>query len=57
MKDTTGSKIVFSLAILALFLSLCAALAQAGSVERAEPERPTGLMLLGRLPALLPHAH
>jgi hypothetical protein len=57
MKDTIGSKIVFSLAILILFLSLCTALAQAGNGNRADQNRPTGVMLLARLPVLLPHAH
>lgn len=56
MKDSIGSKIVFSLAILMLFLSLCTALAQAGSRGRDVQERPEGVMLLARLPALLPHA-
>jgi hypothetical protein len=56
MKDTIGSKIAFSLAILILFLSLCTALAQAGNGDRAGQRRPTGVMLLARLPALLPHA-
>jgi hypothetical protein len=56
MKDTIGSKIVFSLAILILFLSLCTALAQAGNGDCAGQGRTTGVTLLARLPALLPHA-
>ena len=56
MKDTTGSKIVFSLAILILFLSLCTAFAQAGNGDRANRGRTSGIMLLARLPALLPYA-
>jgi hypothetical protein len=57
MQDTTGSKIVFYLGILVLFLSLCTALAQAGT-ERAAQGRPAGILLmLERLPALLPHTH
>jgi hypothetical protein len=58
MKDTTGSKIVFSLALLILFLSLCTALAQAGSGDRAGRGRSAGMVLVPvRLPALLSHAH
>ncbi len=58
MKDTIGSKIVFSLAFLILFVSLCTVLAQAGSGNRAAQGRPAGVMLvLARLPAMLPLSH
>lgn len=58
MKDSTGSNIVFSVAFLLLFLSLCTVLAQvrAGSVH-SPGDRAGTMPGLSRLAALIPHPH
>ncbi|MEO6098146.1 MAG: hypothetical protein ABIW76_21770 [Fibrobacteria bacterium] len=56
MKDSTGSKIVFSLAFLLLFLSLCTVLAQVGAVPGTSLEHTADVAPgLSRLAALIPH--